>query len=95
MIKKYKKKPVVIEAVQWNGENFDECMNFMKETHGCKFTYEEIERQSINSGQLHINTPEGTMTASMGDYIIRGVNGEFYPCKSDIFKQTYEEVAGL
>ena len=42
--------------------------------------------------ELRIGTLEGTMTAQLGDYIIRGVNGEFYPCKPDIFEKTYEEV---
>ena len=92
MIKKYKKKPVIIEAIQWNGENFDECMNFMGETYGDKETYECIKEKSAKYREIYIETLEGIMTASDGDYIIRGVNGEFYPCKPDIFMKSYEEV---
>lgn len=80
MIKKYRKKPVVIEAIQWDANNWDEVQNFVGE--GC-----EIEGRSI-----FINTLEGEMKAQDGDYIIKGIKGEFYPCKPDIFEQTYEEV---
>ena len=80
MIKKYRKKPVTIEANQWNGENLSEIRDFMRstvETHGLV---------------LVITTLEGDMYASLNDYIIKGVNGEFYPCKHYIFAKTYEEV---
>lgn len=91
-MKKYRKKPVIIEAVQWNGLNFDECMNFMQEHLGSKIAYEDAEERSLKSKTISIRTLEGVMTASKGDYIIKGVNGEFYPCKPDIFEKTYEEV---
>lgn len=80
MIKKYRKKPVTIEAIQWNGGNLSEIRDFMRstvETHGLV---------------LIIPTLEGDMYASLNDYIIKGVNGEFYPCKPYIFANTYEEV---
>ena len=80
MIKKYRKKPVTIEAIQWNGENLSEIRDFMRstvETHGLV---------------LIIPTLEGDMYASLNDYIIKGINGEFYPCKPYIFAKTYEEV---
>lgn len=77
----YRKKPVVIEAVQWNGDNFIEIDKFITDTHE---TYP-------SKGIVKIPTLEGVMAASVGDYIIKGVNGEFYPCKPDIFVQTYEE----
>lgn len=80
MIKKYRKKPVTIEAIQWNGGNLSEIRDFMRstvETHGLV---------------LIIPTLEGDMYASLNDYIIKGVNGEFYPCKPYIFAKTYEEV---
>ena len=80
MIKKYKKKPVIIEAIQWNGENLSEIDKF---TQGKVKNHESV---------LIIPTLEGDMYASIGDYIIKGVNGEFYPCKPDIFAKTYEEV---
>lgn len=80
MIKKYKKKPVIIEAIQWNGENLFEIQRFMRST-------------VVNHGSvLIIPTLEGNMHASLNDYIINGVNGEFYPCKPYIFAKTYEEV---
>ena len=80
MIKKYRKKPVVIEAIQWIGNNLSEIDNFIGRTVDNKET------------TLVIHTLEGDMEASIGDYIIKGVNGESYPCKPDIFDKTYEEV---
>jgi len=75
---KYRKKPVVIEAIQWNG-NQEEIYDFLR---GVEF----------RDGELYIQTLEGQMHASKGDYIIKGVQGEFYPCKPDIFELTYEKV---
>jgi len=90
---KYRKKPVVIEAIQWTGENIEEIMKFIESP----FTYEKstiycTEKFIYDGKELKINTLEGIMTANIGDYIIKGVNGEFYPCKPDIFEKTYEEV---
>ena len=79
MIKKYVKKPVTIEAIQWTGDNTHEI---------CVFVGDEIQRQRES---IIIPTLEGDMTASLGDYIIKGVRGEFYPCKPDIFRETYVE----
>lgn len=97
MIKQYKKKPVVIEAVQFDGANYEECYKFMYKEPKRKIIgerpgglYTIIKYDSEN--KIEIETLEGTMTASVGDYIIKGVNGEFYPCKPDIFDKTYEEV---
>ena len=80
MVKKYRKKPITIEAIQWSGKNLSEIDDFMGET---------VENEGTI---LVIHTLEGDMEASTGDYIIKGINGEFYPCKSDIFAKTYEEV---
>ena len=80
MIKKFQKKPVIIEAVQFTGDNVD----FIKE-----FTN---YNSSICNDELNIHTLEGNMIARVGDWIIKGVKGEFYPCKPDIFENTYEEV---
>lgn len=80
MIKKYVKKPVIIEAIQWTGENLSEID---------KFVQAKVQKRAL---VLIIPTLEGKMRASLGDYIIKGVNGEFYPCKPDIFTKTYEEV---
>ena len=79
---KYRKKPVVIEAVQWGGSNIADI---------CKFTGKDVSHLML-SGVLHIETLEGVKIASEGDYIIKGVQGEVYPCKPDIFEQTYELV---
>lgn len=91
-MKKYRQKPVVIEAVQWNGRNFDECMNFIGEDCSNKVAYEGYEEQCISWGQIIIHKIDRDMTAYKGDYIIKGIDGEFYPCKPDIFNKTYEEI---
>jgi hypothetical protein len=95
MEKKYRKKPVTIEAIQWTGRNFDEICNFIQQFHGHKVAHEGAEALAIRSGDFYIKTLEGTMTASKGDYIIKGVKGEFYPCKPDIFEMTYEPINPL
>lgn len=77
---KFRKKPVVIEAVQWLGFNYNEVTQFQG---GCA-EYEGVK--------VILQTLEGEMRASVGDWIIKGVNGEFYPCKPDIFEKTYESV---
>lgn len=74
---KFQKRPVTVEAVQWNGENKDEILEFCGEAR-------------IKEDSLFIDTLEETMEASKGDYIIKGVKGEFYPCKPDIFEATYK-----
>ncbi|PRR70911.1 hypothetical protein [Clostridium thermopalmarium] len=78
---KYRKKPVEVEAVQYTGKNINEIYNFVR-----KHLFRDIDRN------LSIQTLEGTMKATPGDWIIKGVNGEFYPCKPDIFEKTYESV---
>ena len=80
---KYRKKPVVVEAVQWTGENFGELQAFMKDGVGDFIMVEQ---------RLEIYTLEGDYFAKVGDYIIKNAQGEFYPCKPDIFHKTYEEV---
>ena len=90
---KYRKKPVVIEAVRWRGNNLAEIIQFTGlHESATKWTWEEYERVVLEEG-LKIFTLEGPMRATAGDWIIKGVAGEFYPCKADIFKATYEEVA--
>lgn len=79
---KYRKKPVVIEAVQWTGGNIDEMVTFA----GHAMTHEP------DFEVLIIPTLEGKMRASPMDWIIRGVKNELYPCKPDIFEATYEAV---
>ena len=82
---KFRKKPVVIEAIQWKGDWTKEFADFAKSVDGRSFHYE-------NKGALYIDTLEGTMKADINDWVIKGVKGEFYPCKPDIFENTYEAV---
>jgi len=80
---KYVKKPIPITAIQWTGENHIELAEF---TNGkCKFT--------VGEPSIVIPTLEGDMKANAGDYIVRGVEGEFYPCRQDIFEKTYEKIS--
>jgi hypothetical protein len=90
---KYRKKPVVIEAMQWDGENTKEILQFMgqKVEIKNKRTYEIWQLSLVKNG-WRITTLEGGHIATVGDYIIKGVHGEFYPCKPDIFEETYESV---
>jgi len=74
---KYRKKPVVIEAVKWTGSNTKEINQFAM-PHG------------VHGSKVVIQTLEGLMEGIPGDWIIKGVKGEFYPCKPDIFEATYE-----
>ena len=93
----YRKKPVIIEAIQWTGVNHRDMFDFLTYNHYVNdpiTTYGDnfyIDRNKVEGG-LIIKTLEGEHIASIGDYIIKGVSGEFYPCKPDIFNQTYEEV---
>lgn len=97
---KFRKKPVVIDAMLWNGRDDDTGI-------GAALAFVDIDKlprapddPHINTGlgftptdgKLFIPTLEGTMCANPGDWIIRGVKGEFYPCKPDIFEATYEPV---
>ena len=77
---RYRKKPVEIEAVRWTGENLEEIKEFAKGAL--------VHRGPAG---IAIDTLEGRMRADKGDYIIKGIKGEFYPCKSDIFEMTYEK----
>jgi len=79
---KYRKRPVEVEAVQWTGNNIREIESFC--SGPLTFNHE--------TKSIIIHTLEGNMTASDGDFIIRGVHGEYYPCKPDIFEKTYEPV---
>jgi hypothetical protein len=78
---KYRKKPVVIEAIQLTFFNIEKVEEFVGGDMG-----------KNEKGETVIATLEGAMICSLGDFIIKGVNGEFYPCKPDIFEKTYEKV---
>ena len=80
---KFRKRPVVIDAVQWTGTNGLTIAEFMGEPF-------PDDAHSTDTPIIH--TLEGYLTASVGDWIIKGVKGEFYPCKPDIFEATYDAV---
>ena len=86
MIQKFRKKPVVIEAVGFSGLNYDEIAEF------CSPNIIKLGERIDGHSTIKIPTLEGEMTAQMGDWIIKGVKSEFYPCKPDIFEATYEKV---
>ncbi len=95
MVKKYRKRPVVVQALRWTGKNYRAMWNFLTDTinktievDGSNFY---IDHDKVVGG-LVIKTLEGEHIANVGDFIIKGVAGEFYPCKPDIFEATYEEV---
>lgn len=81
---KFRKKPVVIDAVQLTAAHDNEILAFMEQF--------QVPFEVTGGYTMVIHTLEGDMTASAGDYLIRGVQGEFYPCKPDIFEATYEPV---
>lgn len=88
MVNKYRKKPVVVEAIQYTGNNIEAIVKFI----GCGV----FQTEKLENGKwiktFEIDTLEGKHIAKQGDFIIKGVAGEFYPCKPDIFKKTYDLV---
>ena len=80
MIKYYKKKPVIVSAVQWDGSNLQEINTFTD------------NKAMVKNNILIIFTLESTVVAEVGSYIIKDVKGEYYPCRGDIFEDTYEEI---
>jgi len=97
---KYRKKPVVIEAIKWRGNNYSQMFKFLGE-YSCnihnpyldalKFEHFYFDYNKVKGG-LIIKTLEGEHIATIGDFIIKSVNNEYYPCKPDIFEKTYEKV---
>jgi len=85
----FRKKPVTISAIQWTGENGNEVQAFLHNGQ------EDAADGWVKGSYVEIGTLEGLMVASIGDWIIRGVKGEHYPCKPDIFAQTYEPADSL
>lgn len=85
---KYRKKPVVIDAWHWQGVSLSDAKSFCKEMELPDF---HMGARNNVTG-LIIPTLEGDMVAQENDWIIKGVNGEYYPCKPDIFYKTYEKV---
>lgn len=80
---KFRKKPVVIEAILWDGDAHAANM-FLGEAYGINWKYAD------DNAAILIPTLEGEMRGEVGDWIIKGVKGEFYPCKPDVFAATYE-----
>ena len=83
MVQKYRKKPVTIEAVRWNGDNIGEINDFVK--RNCA-----VYDWKIN--KLVVTTLDGEMVASEGDYIVCSVQGDYFVCKPDVFAATFELV---
>lgn len=80
-VRKYRKKPVIIEAIKYDKNHIGRLLNFC-----------EITEYNPHDNEYYVKTLEGNMKITDGDYIIKCINGEFYPCKADIFKKTYERV---
>ena len=78
---RYKTKPCEIEAIQWTGKNIIELLDWGQG----KILWNDVD-------DLFIDTLEGRMKANINDYIIKGLRGEFYPCKPDVFEKKYEEI---
>lgn len=78
--KKYMKLPTIVEAIQYTGENLEACKKFCPNL------------DSANTGtSVYIHTLEGTMECSLFDFIVKGIHGEFYPCKEEIFLKLHKE----
>ena len=96
-MQKFRKKPVVIEAVELTKDNVKDCLKLI---HGLKdviigdvkIAMDDAIGIALQRNCRYIQTLEGSMKANFGDWIIKGISGEFYPCKPDIFEKTYESV---
>ena len=82
---KFRKKPVIVEAIQYTDKTAEKVIDFIGNTK-CTWSMNEL------GTTLYLDTLEGGHEASQGDWIIKGVKGEFYPCKPDIFEATYEKI---
>jgi len=80
----YKKKPVIVDALQYDGHNYKELKDFVGNA------LFRVDPTGVNQPSIH--TLEGDHLVIEGDYVIKGIKGEFYPCKEDIFHKTYEMV---
>ena len=98
---KYRKKPVVIDAIQLTWDNLDRIVEFIDKKYLIRVVYvhdtdngnvSDTELPNYSRCGIYIRTLEGDFLAVERDYIIKGVDGEFYPCKEDIFLKTYEPV---
>lgn len=89
-VKQYRKKPVAVEAWQLSVSNMADVIEWIENNGGEAGYHSEPPMRAVTG--IYIDTLEGDMKANYGDYIIKGVKGEFYPCKPDIFEATYEPV---
>lgn len=93
-IRRWRKKPVVIEAVQWDGtaEGATPIINWILENDGTATYYGpgEWDNGETGASYIRVSTLEGRMLVRKDDWVIRGIKGEFYPCKPDIFARIYE-----
>lgn len=80
----YRKRPVEVTALRWTGANLHDMESFIADPRKASIIFDSL------IPKLYIYTKENVMYASIGDFIIRGVQGEYYPCKPDIFAETYE-----
>ena len=88
---KFRKKPVIIEAIQYTGRN-GHILRSWSDGQVIESPVAEPTEDYPNGSYVQIKTLEGVMCGIIGDWIIKGVNGEFYPCKPDIFEKTYEKM---
>lgn len=79
----YRKKPIPVEARQYTGDNFLELQDWSSD---------HVELSDYRDDAICVYTPEGLLWFNEGDYVIKGAHGEFYPCRKDIFEETYEEI---
>ena len=86
-MKRFKKKPVVIDAIQWDGDT--DTIDLLVKAGLVNFWFDVIGGQMVN---FRIETLEGVMTVNEGDWVIKGVEGEFYPCKDSAFHKSYDPV---
>jgi hypothetical protein len=98
---RFRKKPVEVDAMQWDGTALGATTvidwilsNGSTASYICSNPELCAETDGDTPHVIQIRTLEGTMSADLGDWVIRGVKGEFYPCKPDIFEATYEPLAG-
>ena len=89
---KYRKKPVVIEAFQIKPDLWSDRESWPEWFYDAVNKPPGDDRKALMGDMVEIITLEGSMTGSLGDWIIRGVKGELYPCKDSIFRMTYDEV---
>lgn len=82
---KYRKKPVIIDAIQYTGQSIEDIKSEL-------YLNSNSRNIILKDDNILIETLEGTMKANVNDYIIKGINGEIYPCKPDIFEKTYESL---